>query len=351
MNSSATKSGTGPSDSAASASGATAHIGLDAASWRYLSTATLQRFSTNKGTDMAATLTYYTVLAIFPALLAVVSLIKLSGIGATLLPELTQLIARAVPDQGTAASLTEIIAGFFSSAGAGWGLAIGVLTAAWAASGYVAAFARAMNRVYGVGEGRNPIRLKLQQFGLTAMLLTVAVLALLAMVVSGGVAEWVGSVIGTGSVAVTVWDIGKWPVLLAVVIAQVSLLYYWTPNVRFQQFRPLSYGSIVAVLIAILAVTGFSFYAANFGSYDKTYGTLAGAIIGLWLIWLVNVALVFGANLDAEVIRVRQLLRGEPAERELLLKVRDASGIATQTRKADKLAAAGHRIRSQATAS
>lgn len=321
---------------------------LDSRGWKYVAKATLQRFTANQGTDLAATLTYYTVLALFPGLLAIVSLMKLSGIGETLVPAMTEILEQAVPDQGTVDVLVGIIEGFFSSAGAGLGLVIGIATALWAASGYIAAFTRAHNRIYDVIEGRGALKLKLQQLALTAVVLVSVVLLLIAVVVSGDLAGWIGDLVGLGSAAVQVWNIAKWPVMVLIMMGLVAILYHWTPNVSFPKFRPISVGSVVAVLVAIIAVAGFSFYAMNFGSYDKTYGTLAGAIIALWLVWLVNLALIFGAHLDAELLRTRQLAAGEAAERGPLLPARDVDGIIKAEKKADKVAAEGHEIRLEA---
>lgn len=323
-------------------------VRLPRSSWKYITTSTLHRFSANQATDLAATLTYYTVLALFPGLLAIVSLMKLSGIGDVLVPELTKLIQQGVPDEGSVETLVAIIEGFFSSSGAGLGLVLGIVTAMWAASGYVAAFSRAMNRVHEVEEGRNPIKLKLQQLGITAVVLIGVVLMLVAVVLSGGIAEWIGSLIGLGESAVAVWNIAKWPVMLAVVMILIAGLYYWTPNVKMPRFQPISPGSTLAVVIAIIAIFGFTFYAGNFASYDATYGTLAGVIIALWLLWLTNVALLLGAHLDEEVVRTKQLHMGMPAERDPLLPPREDAGIEKKKHKDDKVAAAGHEIREAA---
>lgn len=317
--------------------------------WMYIIKSTFHRFSANQATDLAATLTYYTVLALFPGLLAIVSMMKLSGIGDTLVPALTQLIEEAVPDEGSVNTLVGIIEGFFSSAGAGFGLVIGILTAMWAASGYVAAFSRAMNKVHEVDEGRNAIKLKIQQLGITAAILISVVLLLIATVLSGDFAHWLGDRIGLGETAVTVWNIAKWPVMLAIVMIIIAGLYHWTPNVKMPKFQPISPGSVLAVLVAIVAVAGFSFYAGNFASYDATYGTLAGVIIALWLLWLTNVAFLLGAHLDEEIVRVRQLHRGMPAERDPLLPPREDAGIIKKKQADDKMAAEGHKIRVNAS--
>ncbi len=326
-----------------------AKVRIPRSEWGYIVRSTLHRFTANQATDMAATLTYYTVLALFPGLLAIVSMMKLSGIGDTLVPALTDLIQQTVPDQGAVETLVGIIEGFFSSAGAGLGLILGILTAMWAASGYVAAFTRAMNRVHEVAEGRNAIKLKAQQLGITAVLLISVVLLLIAIVVSGGVAQWFGDQLGLGEATVRVWNIAKWPVILAAVVILIAGMYHWTPNVKMPKFQPISPGSTLAVLVTIITVAGFGFYVGSFANYDATYGTLAGAIIGLWLLWLTNTALLLGAHLDEEVVRVRQLHKGMPAERDPLLPPREDEGILKKRRQDDSLAAKGHEIRMNAT--
>ncbi len=264
------------------------------------------------------------------------------------MPALTDLIQQTVPDQGAVETSVGIIEGFFS-AGAGLGLTLGILTAMWAASGYVAAFTRAMNRVHEVAEGRNAIKLKAQQLGITAVLLISVVLLLIAIVVSGGVAQWFGDQLGLGEATVRVWNIAKWPVILAAVVILIAGMYHWTPNVKMPKFQPISPGSTLAVLVTIITVAGFGFYVGSFANYDATYGTLAGAIIGLWLLWLTNTALLLGAHLDEEVVRVRQLHKGMPAERDPLLPPREDEGILKKRRQDDSLAAKGHEIRMNAT--
>lgn len=313
--------------------------------WVYTINATIQRFLRNQGTDMAATLTYYMVLAIFPALLSLVSLLKLSGIGDVLVPKLTELIVQTSVDDSLTEILVGIIEGFFSSSGAGVALAVGVLAAAWAASGYVAAFCRAMNRTYRVLEGRNPIRLKVQQVALTILMLVSMAVFGLALVVSGNIADWIAGQFDALSGAVLLWDRLRWPVTITLLMILIDVLYYFSPNVQFPRFRPLSFGSILAALAGLIAVVGFSFYASNFGSYDATYGALAGVIITLWLIWLTNLALIAGAHLDLEVLRTRQLLRGLPAEREPVLPPKNAKGVAKKTRKDNTVAAKGNQLR------
>ena len=233
------------------------------------------------------------------------------------------------------------------SQSAGWLLVIGLLGALWSASGYVGAFGRAMNRIYEIGEGRPVWKLRPQQLLITLVCIILLALALVMLAVSGPVAESIGDVVGLGDTAVQVWGIAKWPVLALVAILVVALLYYSTPNVQQPKFRWMSVGAAVALLIAVVAAVAFSFYVANFASYNKTYGSLAGVIIGLLFLWIMNLALLFGAELDSELERGRQLQAGMPAEVELQLPARDTRNIEKAQEKEAKDIAMGRRIREE----
>ena len=209
------------------------------------------------------------------------------------------------------------------SPSAGVALITGALAALWSASGYVGAFGRAMNRIYEIDEGRPVWKLRPLQLVLTLAGLLLAAAVAFMLVVSGPVAEAVGNAIGAGSVAVTVWNIAKWPVILVCVVLAVAVLYYATPNVKQPKFRWISVGAGFAILMWIVASVLFGLYVANFGSYNKTYGTLAGVIVFLLWLWITNLALLFGAELDAELERGRQLQAGLPAERDIQLPPRD----------------------------
>ncbi len=229
-------------------------------------------------------------------------------------------------------------------------LVIGVLAALWSASGYVGAFGRAMNRIYEIDEGRPFWKLRPIMLLLTLVAVLLAAVALLMLIVSGPVAESVGNVIGIGDAALTAWSIAKWPILGLIVIVVVGLLYYTTPNVQQPKFRWISVGAAVAIVIWVLASVGFAFYVANFGSYNKTYGSLAGVIVALLFLWITNLALLFGGELDAELERGRQLEAGIAAEEELQLPARDTRNIKKARKKRDKDVAFGRRIRRQAAA-
>jgi membrane protein len=208
-----------------------------------------------------------------------------------------------------------------------------------------------MNRIYEIDEGRPFWKLRPVMLLLTFVAVLLVALVLLMLIVSGPIAESIGNVIGLGDTAVTVWSIAKWPVLAVVVVMIVALLYYTTPNVQQPKFRWISVGALVAIVSWVLASVAFTFYVANFSSYNKTYGSLAGVIVALLFLWITNLALLFGGELDAELERGRQLQAGIAAEEELQLPARDTRNIKKARRKRDKDIALGRQIRHQADAS
>jgi membrane protein len=295
---------------------------LGTRSWLGVLKRTLKEFSADNLTDWAAALTYYGVLAIFPALIALVSILGLVGQSATQ-PLITNLGSVA---PGPAKQIfTSAIMGLQNSKGAAGVLFfVGLGSALWSASGYIGAFMRASNAIYEVPEGR-PFWIKRPvQLAVTVVMLLLLALSAVAVVITGGLATQVGKLLGIGSTAVTVWDIAKWPVLVLIVALMFSILYWAAPNVRQPGFRWLTPGGLVGVLLWIVASAAFAFYVANFSSYNKTYGTLGGVIAFLVWLWISNVAVLFGAELNAELERGRQLEAGEPAEDELLVTPRAA---------------------------
>jgi membrane protein len=290
-------------------------------SWGYVLKRTLSEFSKDQCTDLAAALTYYAVLALFPALIALMSLVGLVGDPkdtATTLIDMLKTAGVSSP------SIETTIMQLSSSTGAGLALIIGLATALWSASGYVGSFGRAMNRVYEINEGRPVWKLRPTMLLVTLVSVVLVALVLVGLVVSGPAAQAVGDTIGLGSTAVTIWNIAKWPVMLAIVVFIVALLYYATPNIKQPKFRWLSVGALVAIVVWIVASALFGFYVANFSSYNKTYGALAGVIIFLVWFWLTNVALLFGIELDAEIERSTELKEGVPrAEKEIQLDARE----------------------------
>jgi membrane protein len=317
-------------------------------SWKYVLRTTVREFNHDQCTDLAAALTYYAVLALAPALLAVVSVLGLVGNGQQLVEDLVKTVEDAGPE-GAAKTIEPILENISNSPGAGFAFFLSLALALWSASGYVAAFSRGMNRVYEIDEGRPIWKLRPVLLVVTLVLVIFAVLIVAAVVLSGGVAESIGSAIGLSDVAVTVWNIAKWPVILLLVVVAVAILYYFTPNVRQPKFRWTSVGAGVAVVVWILASVGFGFYVANFGSYGSTYGSLAGVIILLLWLWISNLALLFGAELDAEVERGRELQGGIEAERTIQLPPRDTRASDKKRAKAEEDVKRGRAIRESNT--
>jgi membrane protein len=269
---------------------------------------TIAEFRADNLTDWAAALTYYAILALFPALLVLVSILGLVGSGTT--QTLIDNIGSAAP--GSAKDI--IISGIHnvesSKGSAGILFVAGIAAALWSASGYIGAFTRASNVIYEVGEGRPFWKLRPQQLLITFAMVVLLAVSALAVVVTGGLAGWVGDVVGVGSTAVQIWDIAKWPVLLVLVSLMFAVLYWAAPNVKQPGFRWVSPGSVLAVAVWLIASAAFALYVANFGSYNKTYGSLGGVIIFLVWLWISNVAILLGAEFDAELQRGRELEAG-----------------------------------------
>jgi membrane protein len=304
---------------------------------------TLREFTSDQCTDLAASLTYYSVLALFPGLLAVVSLLGLVGQADNTIKTLLQIIGNIGSDQ-VVDLIKEPLEGLVRSPAAPITFIVGVLGALWSASGYVGAFGRSMNRIYNVREGRPIWKLRPTMLGVTVTTVVLLVVGLLVLV-SGPLARSFGDVIGLGDVAATVLLIVQWPILLVIAIIVVAVLYYWSPNVKQPKFRWVSGGSILAILIWVIASVGFGFYVGNFSNYNATYGSLGGVIVFLLWIWITNNALLFGAEFDAEIERGRELQAGIRAEEDIQLPERDTRQIEKQDEKRAQDVLEGIRIR------
>ncbi|MCC8908011.1 MULTISPECIES: YihY/virulence factor BrkB family protein [unclassified Curtobacterium] len=307
---------------------------------------TLREFSSDQCTDLAASLTYYTVLALFPGLLAVVSILGLVSDPKKTIDTLLDLVNNIGGEQ-VVSLLRDPIEGLVRSPAAPITFIVGVVGALWSASGYVGAFGRAMNRIYNVREGRPIWKLRPTMLGVTLFTVVLLVLGLLALV-SGPLARSFGDVIGLGDAAATVLSIVQWPILLVIAIIVVAVLYYWAPNVKQPKFRWVSGGSIVAILILVVASVGFGFYVGNFSNYNATYGSLGGVIVFLLWVWITNNALLFGAEFDAELERGRQLQAGIRAEEDIQLPERDTRQIEKQDEKRAQDVLDGIKIREDA---
>jgi membrane protein len=294
---------------------------LGVRSWGGVLKRTVTEFKEDNLTDWAAALTYYGILAIFPALLVLVSILGLLGTSATQ-PLIDNLGTVAPgPAKEIFTSAIENLQG--STGAAGIFFIVGLAGALWSASGYVAAFMRASNSIYDIDEGRPVWKTLPTRVLLTLVLLVLLAISAVAVTLSGGLAKQVGGVLGLSDTAVTVWDIAKWPVLLLVVSFMFALLYWAAPNVKHPRFRWISPGGVLAVIGWVIASLAFAFYVANFGSYNKTYGALAGPIVFLVWLWISNIMVLLGAEFNAELERGRALEAGMPEEREPFVEPRD----------------------------
>ncbi|MFZ3592908.1 YihY/virulence factor BrkB family protein [Streptomyces sp. BH104] len=271
--------------------------------------------------DRAAALTYYGVLSLFPALLVLVSLLGVVGERATqgVLDNLRHLTPGPVRDL-----LNDAVEQLQDKGGSsGVVAAVSLLAAVWTASGYIAAFIRTANAVYDTEEGRPVWKLAPLRLVLTVALMVLLAASATIVVFTGPLAKRAGEALGAGDAALTTWNIAKWPVLLALMALMVALLFWRAPNVHGPGFRWLSPGSFLAVLLWLAASGGFALYVAGFGSYNKTYGTLAGVIIFLVWLWLSNLALLLGLEFDAELARQRAISGGLPEDEEPYVEPRD----------------------------
>jgi membrane protein len=294
---------------------------LPGSAWGAVLKRTVSEFREDNLTDWAAALTYYGILSIFPALLVVLSILGLIG------PSVTQPLLDNLAEVAPGPSqeiVTSAIQNLEKSQGAaGVLLVVGLAAAIWSASGYVAAFTHASNAIYDVDEGRPIWKTLPLRVGLTVVLLVLLAVSAVAVVVTGGLAGKVGELLGVGDTVVTIWDIAKWPVLIVLVSFMFALLYWAAPNVKQPGFRWISPGGLLAVLLWLVASAAFAFYVANFGSYNKTYGAVGGVIIFLVWLWISNIAVLLGAEFNAELQRGRQIEAGHPEGREPFLEPRD----------------------------
>ena len=284
---------------------------LHTRSWWTVLKRAVKQFRDDNCTDWAASLTYYGVLALFPAIIALVSLLGLFG-GAGTVTKVTDVVTTLGPSSAAdtfRGPIQDIVA---ARSTAGPMFVVGLLGALWAASGYVGAFIRASNAVWEVEEGRPFYWLRPLQVLITLAGVIAVALITVALVVSGPLAGAIGNAVGAGDTAVTVWSYAKWPVLLVVASLMISALYYLAPNIRGQRFPWASPGGLIALLAWLAASAAFAGYVANFGSYNKTYGTLGGVVALLVWVWISNCVLLFGAEVNAELERQRELENGQP---------------------------------------
>lgn len=286
---------------------------------------TWSEFQEDRLTDQAAALTYYGVLSLFPALIALVSLVGIFADPAKTTQTIQDVVAQLGPSSAVDTFAEPIRSITSQRSTSGVMLVVGIVSALWSASGYIGAFMRVSNVIYEVDEGRPIWKLRPLQMLVTLVMLLLVVVGAVAVVVSGPLADAVGSALGLSDSFVSVFKIAKWPILLLIVMLIVSVLYWASPNAKLPGFRFVTPGSALAVVVWVVGSLVFAFYVANFGSYNKTYGALGGVVVFLVWLWLTNVAILLGHQLNAERERTNQIEEGVPgAERELQIPERDA---------------------------
>ncbi|MHA7987627.1 YihY/virulence factor BrkB family protein [Rathayibacter sp. CAU 1779] len=317
--------------------------------WRYVFSRTLREYGRDGCSDLAAGLTYFSILSALPALLALVSVLGLLGARHEGSKTLLDVVDAVAPQQ-VQPVLADLLTQLTSSTAAGIGLVVGIVGAIWSASGYVGAFTRAVNRIYGVAEGRSTVVLRSQQVLITIVALVLVVLVLLSLVLSGPLARTIGTALGVGDAVFTTWEVIKWPLIGVSVILAVVVLFFGAPNLRHLRLRYVAAGAAVAVVVMVLGSLAFGFYASTFASYNRIYGTVGGLLVALLWVWLANLALVIGAELGSELQRGHQLSLGLPAEESVLLEVRGKSASDKAATKLRGDVAVGAAIRTAASA-
>jgi membrane protein len=285
---------------------------------------TATEFQEDNLSDWAAALTYYGLLSLFPALIAMVSLIGIFGDPKSTTTSLTEIITEIGPASAAETFKDPIESITESSGTAGIALVLGIAAALWSASGYTGAFMRASNIIYETPEGRPFWKLRPLQILVTFLMIVMMTLLAVSLVLTGPVVSAVAGPLGIGSTAINVWNVAKWPAMVLIFLLMLALLYYASPNVKLRGFKWVTPGSLIAIVVWIVASALFAFYVSNFGSYDKTYGTLGGMIALLVWFWISNLAILFGHQLNAERERSLEIDEGRPrAEREIQLEPRD----------------------------
>jgi membrane protein len=295
---------------------------LPADSWWAALKRTVKAVQENQLMDWAAALTYYAVLSVFPGLIVLTAAVGLLG------PDATRMLVDSIKSVDFGQGRDLLVGAIQNAHTAAGPLAIlGLLGALWAASGYIGGFMRANNAVYGVAEGRPLWQTVPLQLGLTVAMMLMLAASAFGLAVSGPIADQLGQWLGIGSTGLLIWGIAKWPVIVILVSLAICLLYWAAPNVRQPKprFLWLTAGSVLAVVLWLVASAGFGLYVANFASYNKTYGSLAGVIVFLVWLWISNLAVLLGAAFDAELARGRELAAGERADREPFLEPREAA--------------------------
>lgn len=314
-------------------------------SWSYLLRRSFHEFGRDQCTDSAAVMTFFAVLSVFPGMLTVVSLLGVVGQAEATTATILRLLDEFGAPDGAVAVLEGPIHELADFSSAGLALAASLVGALWTASGYVRAFARAMNRIYEVEEGRPIWKLYPMMIGVTVSLVILVVAMMLMLLLSGPIAARLGAVVGLSESALQLWNTLRVPVLLGLLTFMIAVLYYATPNIHQPKFRWLSPGSLLAIVVMIAATAGFNVYVSHFSNYNATYGAIGGVLVLLLWLWIMNIVLLAGAEFNAEIERARELQAGITAEGTLRLPPRDVRASRRLQDKEQDLVDEGRRLR------
>jgi membrane protein len=332
-------------------------VKLGGAGWKYAFTRAIKTFLNAGGTDLAAKLTYFMVLSLAPGLLAIFSIITLvMANNRDVVNDLVQDIVQNNVSADYAPLVTDLVDTMMNqSTGGVIALIIGILTAVWSASAFVKAFNRASNEIYGYQEGRGFVKLTAANLIATVVGLVGIVLVLVCLAVNRALVEGVVQPIAEPLGAtefmnflmdsfLPVWAWVKWPVIVALVLVMIAVLYYLTPNVKKPKFTVFGPGNIVALVGMVLAAVGLSVYFATLGGYSS-YGAIGGVMALLFALWVFNIVLLLGLAVDAEWERAKQLRAGIAAEEHLQLPPKDTSALVKKTEAQQKLEQDGYALR------
>jgi membrane protein len=271
------------------------------------------QFRRHEMTDVAAALTYYAMLSLFPAIVLATSLFALIGDQQTV-SNAVDYFARQGADEATQEAIRKVMDKIVSASGGAvsFALVISIVVALNGASGAFGASGRALNRIYGVQEDRGFVGRKLTDLGITLMIVVLLLVVMAALFLGGGFAEDLLGSIGLGSSASAVWSIVRWPVALVAMLAAYALIYSYAPDVEPRRLRWLTPGAAGGVAIWIVASIGFGIYIRNFSSYGAAYGAAGAVIVLLLWLWLSSCAFLFGAEVNAELERAERAAAGGP---------------------------------------
>lgn len=281
---------------------------------------TLVAFYDDQMTHHAAALTYYALMSLLPTMLLCVSLLGLLGQYPATYDAILDYLRDLVP-QSTLGAVDAALRGALRSEGTAAGaLAVSVLVALYGTTGLLEAARRALNVVFDARQGRSFLRRKATDVASTVVLVGLILVTLVFVFVGGGLARDIFDALGLGSTAVSAWRAARWPAAYLVATLVFAFLYYVTPDVKQRAFHWITPGAVVGVALWLLASIGFSLYLSHFTSFNATYGSLGAALVLVVWLWLTNVALLFGAELNAEIEREKELSEGVPASETLALR-------------------------------